>query len=141
MRIIQEFEARGHPNVIAVHPTTFEITKHAELTKRGDCVIAVQATKGLADLSPEFRRICREDDARIVVQLQTGGIVEIIEGRGSRRLTLNHSSEIVGRKSTYVSDRTLMIRADRAACDIGRDLIYALRSPDTVLHVIATAEI
>jgi hypothetical protein len=127
--------------VIARHPTTFEITKHAQLSKRGDCVIAVEATKGLADFSAEFRNLCKRDEARIIVQLKAAGIVESIEGRGSHGLTLSHSTEMVGRKSTYLSDRTIMIRADRAACDINRDLVYELQSPSTTLHIRVIAEL
>jgi len=141
LRIIQDLHAWGHVNVIAGHRTTFEITKHAQLTKRGDCVIAVQATKGPADFSAEFRNLCKRDEARIIVQLKAAGIVESIEGNGSRGLTLSHSTEMVGRKSTYVSDRTIMIRADRAACDINRDLVYELQSPTTTLHVRLIAEL
>jgi hypothetical protein len=141
MRVIQDFCARGHPNVIAEHPTTFEITKHTQLTKRGDCVIAVQANRSLAEFSTEFRNLCKRDEARIIVELRAAGILESIEGRGSRGLTLTHSSEIVGRKSTYVSNRTLMIRADKAACDINRDLIHALKSPGTRLQVRIIGEI
>jgi hypothetical protein len=127
--------------VIAKHPTTFEITKDDQLTKRGDCVIAVKASKALVDLSTEFRNLCKRDEARIMVELRAAGIGETIEGKGSRGLTLGHSSEIVGRKSTYVSDRTLMIRADKAACDIDRDLIRALKSPGTKLEITIIGEI
>jgi hypothetical protein len=141
MRVIQDVYARGHANVTAEHSTTFEITKHAQLTKRGDCVIAVQANKGLAEFSTEFRNLCKRDEARIIVELRAVGIVESIEGRGSRGLTFAHSSEMVGRKSTYVSDKTLMIRADKAACDINRKLIRALKSPGTTLRVRIIGEI
>jgi len=141
LRVTQYLYARGHPNVIAKHPTTFEITKHIQLTKRGDCVIAVQANKAPVDLSTEFRNLCKSDEARIMVELRAAGIAETIEGRGSRMLTLSHSSEIVGRKSSYVSDRTLMIRADKAACDIDRDLIRALKSPSTKLQITIIGEI
>ncbi len=127
--------------MIAKHPTTFEITKDSELSKRGDCVLAVQATKGLTDLSVEFKRLCRSNKARVFVELQAGGIVESIEGRGSSRLKLNHSKEIVGRKSTYVSDRTIMIRADKAACDIDRELIDTLKSSSTKVQVRIIAEL
>jgi hypothetical protein len=141
LRAVADFHARGHANVIARHPTTFEITKHAQLTKRGDCVIAVEASKGLADFSTEFRNLCKRDEARIIVQLKAAGIVESIEGNGSCGLTLSHPTEMVGRKSTFVSDRTMMIRADRAACDISRDLISKLQSPSTTLHVRVIAEV
>ena len=120
---------------------TFEITKGPLLSRRGDCVVVVKATKGLLDLSTEFRALCRHDEARIIVELETAGISESIEGRGSPALTLNHATEIVGRKSTYISNRTLMIRADKAACDFRRDLIRELRSPETKVHVRLIAEL
>jgi len=127
--------------VIAEHAMTFEITKDERLTRRGDCVIAVQATKGLGELSSDLRNLCKRDDARIVVELRAAGIFDLIEGRGSAGLILSHSSEIVGRKSTYVSDRTLMIGANKAACDIDRDLVCALKSPDTKLEIRIIAEV
>jgi hypothetical protein len=141
MRVIQDFHAYGHPNVTAKHAMTFEITKDSKLTRRGDCVIAVRATEGLTDLSAELRNLCKRDESRIIVELRAAGIVELIEGIGSSRLTLSHSSEIVGRKSTYASDRTLMIRADKAARDINSDLVYELKSPDSRLQVRIIAEV
>jgi hypothetical protein len=127
--------------VIAKHQTTFEITKHGDLTRRGDCVLAVRASKGPADLSSKFKNLCKEEAARIIVELRAAGIVESVQGSGSSGLTLAHSSEFVGRKSTYVSDRTLMIRADKAASDINRELIRALRSQHTRLEIRLVAEV
>jgi hypothetical protein len=141
LRAIEVLHAWGHPNVIAEHPTTFEITKHSGLTKRGDCVLGVRASKSPADLSPKFRTLCKREQARIMVELRAANIVEFIEGRGSPGLTLSHSSEFVGRKSTYVSDRTFMIRADKAASDIDRELICVLKSPNTRLQIRIVAEL
>jgi hypothetical protein len=140
MRVTEDFHAYGHPNVTAKHAMTFEITRDSKLTKRGDCVIAVRATKGLADLSAELRALCKKDESGIILELKAAGISEFIEGRGSSRLTLSHSSEIVGRKSTYPSDRTLMIRADKAARDINSDLVHVLKSPDTKLQIRIVVE-
>jgi hypothetical protein len=140
MRIIQGFIARGHPNITAKHSMTFEITKDDKLTKRGDCVIAVGATKGLPDLSSEFRNLCRRDESRITIELGAAGIIESIEGRGSSQFTLSHSHEIVGRKSTYISDRTFMIRANKSARDINREIICALKSPETMVQIRLIAE-
>lgn len=140
MKLIEELFAQGHSNVVAKHLKTFEITKHANLTRRGDCVIAVNATKGPRDLSAEFKNLCRHDESEILVELEVGGIVEYIEGRGGAKLTLSHSSEMVGRKSSYVSDRTIMIRSDKAACDLGREIIDALTSSSARLHVRITVE-
>ncbi len=141
MRLTEELIAYGHPNVTAKHPTTFEITRDPELTKRGDCVIAVRSTKGPKDLSTDFKHLCRNDETRIILELRVNGFVESIEGRGSHRLTLNHWSDMVGRTSTHISDRTVMIRADKAACDIDRDLIHTLHSSRKKVLVRITAEL
>ena len=141
MRVVEELFAQGHPNVLAEHPTTFEITKDTKLNRRGDCVIGVNATKGPRDLSYEFRNLCTHYESRIMVQLEAAGIVESINGRGSPRLTLSHSSELVGRKSSYTSGRTIMIMADRAARDLNRELIDALTYSGTRLRVRIIVEL
>lgn len=133
--------AQGHPNILAKHPTTFEVTKEKELTRRGDCIIGVNANKGPRDFSNQFVGLCRHDESRIQVQLQAAGIVELIDGRGSRKLTFKHSSESVCRKSSFASNRTIMIRADRAARDLNRELIDVLTRRETMLCIRITVEL
>jgi hypothetical protein len=120
---------------------TFEITKESNLSKRGDCVIGVNADKGPKDFSLEFKNACRGEGARIQVRLEAAGVVDVIHGSGSPDLSFRHSNEIVGRKSTFISDRTIMIKADKAACDLNRRLIEALRSPETKLRVQMFVEV
>lgn len=138
MRIVEEFAARGHPNITATHSTTLEITKGFSLTKMGDCIVGVEATRGLFDLSQNFRTACMNDRSRIFVELGVPGIVERIAGRGSHLLTLADEKDLVVRKSTYVSNRTLMINADKAASDLPRQFIRRLRSASTEIHVRLT---
>jgi hypothetical protein len=104
-------------------------------------VIGVNASKGPRDLSSDFGDLCRHDESKITVELEAAGFAEVIVGRGSRKLTLSDSSELVARKSSYISDRTIMIMADRAACDLGRGLIDALTSSATRLRVRITVEL
>jgi hypothetical protein len=75
------------------------------------------------------------------MKLEASGISEIIQGVGSPNLSFAHPNEMVGRKSSYASDRTIMIRATKAACDLDRRLIQALRSPQTKLAVRIYVEI
>jgi len=140
LRSVEELCAQGHPNVLAKHPTTFEVTKDTALTLRGDCVIGVNANKGPRDFSEQFIDLCRHDESRIQIQLQADGIVDLIEGRGSRKLTFKHSSESVGRKSSFASNRTIMVQADRAARDLNRELIDALTRCETKLRIRITVE-
>ncbi len=46
---------------------------------------------------------------------------------------------MVVRKSGYISDRTLMVKADKSAADIPRDMARMLRNPDekVTIHVAA----
>ena len=104
-------------------------------------MIAVKATKGLTEMSSEFKRLCRNDEARIQVELCAAGIQEVIQGRGDHLLRLTHPTEMVGRKSSYISDRTFMIHADRAACDIDRNLVSVLKQPATKLLVRVIVEV
>ncbi|MGO8670078.1 MAG: DUF371 domain-containing protein [Capsulimonadaceae bacterium] len=135
---VEEFSARGHANITAKHATTLEITKENNLTKNGDCIIAVGATKGLAELSERFRVLCADDNAKIILEINAGEIVEIVQGRGSSSFTLSHRDDIVARKSSHVTDRTLIIAADKAARDIDRKLVRALRSPNTSVRIRLT---
>ena len=139
LKIVEEFKARGHPNVMATHPTTLEITKDFSLTKKGDCIVAVEATKGLMELSEEFRAVCMNDKSRILVELRASGMVERVVGRGSHLLTLSDEEEFVIRKSTYVSNRTLMVDADKAAADLRRQFIRRLKSSSTEIQIHLTA--
>ncbi len=118
---------------------TFEITREPELSRRGDCVIAVNATKGPREMSPQFKKACTREGCRIVVELEVEGLFDVIRGEGCPELSFTHPTEMVGRKSSYTSDRTIMVRADKAACDLDRRLIKALKSPETrlIVHIIA----
>jgi hypothetical protein len=141
MRLVEELFAQGHPNVLGTHRMTFEITKDHTLSKRGDCIVGVNANKGPNDFSSEFKKACRREGARMVVRLEASGLVETIHGSGSRNLSFAHLNEMVGRKSSYTSDRTIMIRADKAASDLNRQLIQALKSPETRLTVQIHVEV
>jgi len=120
---------------------TFEITKDHDLTRRGDCIIAVNANKAPKDLSIEFKKACKRDGSKITMKLEAGGVVDFIEGLGSPNLSFAHPTEMVGRKSLYVSDRTIMVRANKAAWDLDRRLIEALKSPKSTLTVLLTAQV
>jgi hypothetical protein len=141
LRSVEALCAQGHPNVLAKHPTTFEITKDTELTRRGDCVIGVNADKGPLDFSDAFKELCRRDQSTIRVELEAAGIIDYIEGSGNTRLTFGHKTESVGRTSSYVSDRTIMVKADKAARDLNRELVEALTDSDTKLRVRIIAEL
>ena len=123
------FYARGHPAVSSTHPTTLELTKEVDLSKNGDCIIAVGSSVGLRDLPEPMKNALSSEACRACLTLKLDAHRFTIEGRGSRGLTFSHPTDIVVRKSSFVSDRTLMVRANRAAADLPRSLVDLLQDP------------
>jgi len=140
MKATELIRAHGHRNVQSTNKTTFEITKENHLTKRGDCIIAVGATKGATDLNPRFKAVARSQDARITIKIEVNGEEETVTAWGNPKLLFTHSTDLVVRKSDYVCGRTLAVRADKAACDLSRKLIEKLRNPDQKVKITLTAE-
>ena len=133
--IIETIIARGHENIRATHKTTFEITSDQKITARADCIIAVDANKAAANLSDEFKKKAKKIDAIIEVFIEVEGLIEQITGKGSPQLTFSHPTDLVGRKSAFISDRTLLINSDKAAIDLNRNLVEKLKNPDTEIKI------
>jgi len=128
----------GHENIVATHVTTLEFTKDPHVSKRGDCIVAVRANKSVADLSPEFKTNVRKPQAKLMILIEAGGIVEQVQAYGSEKLMLSHPSDAVVRRSDYVSSRTMAVRADKAAIDLSRALVDRLRNPKQRVKITLT---
>ena len=124
-------EFRGHPMVRSLHPTTIEVTTEGHLTEKGDCIIGVGATKGCLQLSEEVKEGLRRKDSHVTIRIVVGEQEFKVAARGDPRLELSHPHDMVIRKSDFVSDRTLAVRADAAARDIPRAIIRLLRDGAT----------
>jgi hypothetical protein len=118
---------RGHRNVTARHPTTLEITTEDRLTPQGDCIIGIGAGRGLPGLSAHFRSLLARDDAELVTLLSCGGMGVTLHSSGSGAMILDHPSDLVWRKSSYVCGRTVGIRSDIASSDLPREMIDLLK--------------
>ena len=138
--VIIDIFAQGHENIQATHKTTFEITKETTLTKRGDCIIAVEATKGAVDLPLEFKEAARKRGAQITITIEAGELKEIVRTSGSPRLLFTHPTDLVVRKSDYVCGRTLAIRADKAAGDLSRRLVEKMRDSSQKIRITLAVE-
>ncbi len=128
------FQANGHKNIQGTHESTFEITTDDYLTPAGDCIIGIDATVAPCDLPDEFKRDCQRQDRRIAVTLSVDSFESVIHGYGHPDLTFASDRSFVFRTSSYIDDRTVMIRADKAAADINREFIQSL-SADNPLTV------
>jgi hypothetical protein len=134
------FYAHGHQAVLSTHPTTLELTREDVLSKNGDCIVAVGSSAGLRDLPKPMKNALSSEAcrARLTLKLDTHRFT--IEGRGARGLTFSHPTDIVVRKSNFVSDRTLMVRANRAAADLPRSFVELLQDPSRKVLVELTVD-
>ena len=121
-----KIKAKGHENVLSLHKSTFEITKDNDLSLSGDCIIGLDIDKSMEDFPEEFKEKLANDDTKVIVELKTPNASDTIEGYGHHDLTLSHPTDMVCRKSTFVCSRTLMIKSNKAAIDLNRDLIKDL---------------
>lgn len=127
MKAMDTVRARGHPLVRASHPTTFEVTRDETLTLAGDCIIGVAADKGAADLAPGLKALLSDDRAVLTTRLTAGGKTVLVRSRGSAGLTLDHPRDLVWRRSSFASDRTVAVHSDHTAAALPREFVEALR--------------
>lgn len=122
-------EFRGHPMVRSTHPTTIEVTTEEYLTENGDCIIGVGASKGCAGLSTAVREGLRRLDSRVTVRILVQGLAFEVRAAGDPRLSLSDPHDMVIRRSDFVSERTLAVRADASARSIPRGMVRLLKNP------------
>ncbi|HMF33390.1 MAG TPA: DUF371 domain-containing protein [Candidatus Lokiarchaeia archaeon] len=126
--------AHGHPALLGTHRTTLELTRKDSLTTRGDCIIGVGASAGCTDLPSDLKEAIFGSEL-ILVRLIAGTFVDEFTGQGDPALTLVDPHDIVFRKSSFASPRTILVRCTKAACDIDRNLIESLQNPDQEVNV------
>jgi hypothetical protein len=121
------FKALGHPNVTSRHRSTLEVTMDPEIGKTADCIIGVSADSIMEDIPPSMKLAIKDENTVIKLILKTENAQDEISGYGHSLLTMDHPTDMVCRTSDYTCSRTLMIRADKAACDLNPLLIEDLK--------------
>ena len=124
-----EIPFKGHENILSLHQKTIEITKDSNLTVNGDCIIGVNSELSCKDLPEKFKDKAKKPDSDIVFTIKVGNEEFSIHGKGSEKLTLKHTKDIVLRKSAFTCSRTLAINCDKASDDIPRSIIKKLQNP------------
>ncbi len=121
------FHAKGHPNVTSAHKSTFEVTMDKEIGIKADCIVGVSSEAKLEELPNKLQEAIKNENNIIKVQLETENAFDEITGYGHPELTLNHPTDMVCRKSEFKCSRTLMIKSDKAAIDLKKELIDDLK--------------
>ena len=126
-----EIPFSGHKNILSLHKKTIEITKDSELTVNGDCIVGTNSTLACVDLPEKFKKKLQNPDTTIEFTIVADEHSFSIHGKGSDKLTLKHTNDIVLRKSAFTCSRTIAIKCDKASDDIPRVMIKKLQNPKT----------
>jgi hypothetical protein len=121
------FYAKGHKNVTSKHKSTFEVTMDKEIGIKADCIIGTSSGSKLEDFPIELQEAIKNENTTVKVQLETENAFDEITGYGHPELTLDHPTDMVCRKSEFKCSRTLMIKSDKAALNLKKELINDLK--------------
>ena len=135
MVILEEISVYGHKNILCTHPTTIEITKEKSLTKKGNCIIGINASKGCFDLNPELKKKIK-DGNKIKIILKLENFQDSFFGFGCKELRLLDKKDMVFRKSNFICDRTVLINCTKSSNEINRKLIEKLKIPGKKLLIV-----
>jgi hypothetical protein len=131
---VERIYAFGHENILCTHKSTIEITKHKSLTKKGDCIIGVNASKACSDLAPELKNHIT-NEKKITVTLKVGNKQDHFYGFGNKNLRLLDRNDMVFRKSNFICERTVLINCSKSSIELNRDLTRILKNPKTKLLI------
>ena len=131
-----EIPFTGHKNILSLHKKTIEITKDSKLGVSGDCIVGTNSTIACIDLPEKFKKKIQNPDTVIAFTIVSDEHSFSIRGKGSDKLTLKHTNDIVLRKSAFTCSRTIAINCDKASDDIPRDMIKKLQNPKTTGKLI-----
>ena len=135
MMILEKISAYGHENILCTHKTTIELTKENSITKRGNCILGIKATKSCIDLNPILKKYIK-NEKKIRVSIRVENLTDSFCGFGNKDLTLLDKKDLVFRTSDYICDRTVLINCTKSSNDLKRKLINKLQNPPIKFSVI-----
>ena len=77
-------------------------------------------------------------NTKLTILIEADGLTETINASGSPKLILTHRTELVIRKSDYISNRTLAVNADKSSADLPREIIEKLKNPKQKVNITLT---
>lgn len=128
------FNCYGHENVTSKHKTTLEFTKDKNLTLNGDCIVGVNADFDLSGIKKFIDdSIKNNKKIKIIIKNNENGMKEVV--RAELNPGFDSDSEMVIRKSDFISKRTFAINADKSAFELNKELIGFLKGKDNKVVV------
>lgn len=135
LTILEKISAYGHENILCTHNTTIELTKDDFVSKKGNCILGIKASKSCNDLNSELKNQIINAKTKIKVSIRAGSLTDCFYGVGNKNLTLLNKKDIVFRKSEFICDRTILIKCTKSSSDLNRKLINKLKSTSTKFYI------
>jgi len=127
MIFLEEIDAYGHKNVLCTHTTTIEITKDNHLTKKGNCILGICASKACFDLNLELKKKLQNNN-KFRISIKVDDLRDSFYGYGSTDLKLFDKKDMVFRKSDFICGRTILINCTKSSNELNRDLVKKLKT-------------
>ncbi len=135
MIILEKISALGHKNILCTHATTLEISKAKILTKKGNCIVGINASKACYDINPKLKKFIKSGK-KIKITLKVNDVTDSFIGFGNEKLTLLNKKDMVFRKSNFICDRTILINCSKSSNDLDRNLIEELKVPNKKILIL-----
>ncbi|MHA1488584.1 MAG: DUF371 domain-containing protein [Promethearchaeota archaeon] len=132
---MEKINALGHKNILCTHNTTLEITKEKTLTKKGNCIVGINASKACYDINPKLKEFIKSGK-KIKITLKVNDVTDSFFGFGNKELTLLNKKDMVFRKSNFLCDRTILINCSKSSSDLDRNLIEELKVPNKKILIL-----
>src|SRR3954454_15223883 len=119
------FLCRGHPNIVATHDKTLELTRDADMSRRATCVVGVASE--------------HDDDALLPLRGRVAVALECAGVRDEFTATISPfflgDSSLVFRRGAGLRATTIGFDASKTAATLDRGLVAQLASSDAELRV------
>lgn len=128
MTILEEIDIYGHENILCTHTTTIEITKDRHLTKEGNCILGIRASKACYDLNSDLKKKLQKRN-KMKISINVDDLTDSFYGYGNNGLKLLSEKDMVFRKSDFICERTILINCTKSSSELNRELVKKLSTP------------
>ena len=124
---------KGCEDIVALDPYKITITKSCLVSDSS--VIGIDADKAASEISKRMKDALKERK-KLHVTIRAGDVEDNLVTFGSFNLVMSSRKNLVITKTDFCDKATIGVRANKAARDLSRELVKAMRVPDALIEII-----